>query len=362
MNVIDKITAVDVGSGAKTRAQLRRAHHRRQPGSALAGIPAQRSDDRVRATQLETSGDFRTAVLVGMAQRQKNVPARFFYDKRGSELFEEITRLPEYYVTRTEVALLERHGRDVARFTGGGRVVVELGSGSSSKTPLLLRHIAPAAYVPVDISGEFLAHSSALLAATHPGLDVRPVAADFTRTLPLPADLVGKPMLAFFPGSTMGNLTPLQAVDLLRSFAARLGEDAMLVIGIDTRKGAGVLEAAYSDRTGVTAEFNLNLLRRMNRELAATIPVDVFEHRAHFNADAGRVEMHLVAQRDIAFSIAGEGFTMLAGETIHTENSYKYTRDEARLLARASGWEPCVSWTDDRTLFSLHVWRAARAP
>lgn len=157
------------------------------------------------------------------------------------------------------------------------------------------------------------------------------------------------------------NLTPLQAVDLPRSFAARLGEDAMLVIGIDTLKGAGVLEAAYSDTKGVTAEFNINLLRRINRELAATIPVDVFEHRAHFNANVGRVEMHLVAQRDIAFSIAGDTFTMVAGETIHTENSYKYTRDEARLLACTSGWEPCARWTDDRTLLSLHLWRAARA-
>jgi L-histidine Nalpha-methyltransferase len=307
----------------------------------------------------EPASDFRAAVLVGLSQRQKVVPARFFYDQRGSELFEAITQLPEYYVTRTELQLLERYGTEIASRTGRGRVVVELGAGASTKTPLLLRHVAPAAYVPVDISADFLARSSAELAAAHPGLVVQPLAADFTRPLRLPADLLGQAMLGFFPGSTIGNLGHAAAVDLLRALSETLGEDAQLLIGIDTPKSASQLEAAYDDAAGVTAAFNLNLLTRINRELEGSIPLDAFRHEATWNADAARIEMHLVATRDVAFSVAGRSFALARGETIHTENSHKYTDEEARLLARASGWEPYALWTDDERLFSLHLWRAA---
>jgi L-histidine Nalpha-methyltransferase len=304
---------------------------------------------------------FARDVVAGLSQVPKVIPARYFYDRRGSELFEAITELPEYYPTRTEVALLERHGHDIARLTGAGRVVVEFGSGSSAKTPQLLRQVAPAAYVPVDISADFLAASAQALAAAHPGLDVLPVAADFTRAFDLPAPVVGKPMLGFFPGSTIGNLDHAGAVDLLRAFRATLGADARLVIGIDTRKNPRLLEAAYDDAAGVTAAFNLNLLRRINRELGGTAPVDAFEHRALWNDALGRIEMHLVALRDVAFEAAGRSFRLHAGETIHTENSYKYTPEEARLLARAAGWEPMAAWTDDRALFALHVWQAPPA-
>jgi len=302
--------------------------------------------------------DFARAVVAGLSQTPKVIPARFFYDRRGSELFEAITALPEYYPTRTEVGLLERHGTDVARLTGKGRVVVEFGSGSSAKTPLLLARVDPSAYVPVDISEGFLRDSAAALADAHPGLDVLPVAADFTRAFRLPDPVAGRPMLGFFPGSTIGNLDHAGAVDLLRAFRATLGADARLVIGIDTRKNPRLLEAAYDDAAGVTARFNLNLLARVNRELGGTAPLDAFEHRAVWNDLVGRIEMHLVATRDLEFAAAGRRFAMRAGETIHTENSHKYRPEEARLLARASGWEPLAAWTDAQALFALHVWAA----
>lgn len=308
-----------------------------------------------------TETDFARDVVAGLSQARKVIPARYFYDRRGSELFEAITRLPEYYPTRTEIGLIERHGPDIARLVGHGRVVVEFGSGSSAKTPRLLRHVMPAAYVPVDISDDFLMASARALADAHPGLDVLPVAADFTKPFRLPASVTAKPMLGFFPGSTIGNMDHAGAVDLLRAFRATLGADAALVIGIDTRKNPRLLETAYDDAAGVTAAFNLNLCHRINRELDGTMPVDAFEHRAIWNDALGRIEMHLVATRAVAFTVAGRGFRMAAGETIHTENSYKYAPAETRLLARASGWEPVAAWLDDHALFSLHVWRSAPA-
>ncbi len=311
-------------------------------------------------TVIAESG-FARAVIAGLSQTPKVIPARFFYDRRGSELFEEITRLPEYYPTRTEIGLLERHGPDIARLVGRGRVVVEFGSGSSTKTPLLLAQVDPAAYVPVDISADFLRDSAAALAQAHPGLDVLPVAADFTHPFALPARVAGRPMLGFFPGSTIGNMNHAHAVDLLRAFRDTLGEAARLVIGIDTRKNPRLLEAAYDDAAGVTAAFNLNLLHRINRELGGSVPVEAFEHRAIWNDTLGRIEMHLLATRPVEFVVAGRRFGLAAGETIHTENSYKYTAPEARFLARASGWEPLAAWTDSRELFSLHVWAAAPA-
>ena len=305
--------------------------------------------------------DFAEAVLAGLAQTPKVVPARYFYDRTGSELFEAITRLPEYYPTRTEIGLLQRHGGDIAGHVGPGRVVVEFGSGSSAKTPLLLRAVAPAAYVPIDISAEFLADSAAALAAATPGLAVHPLAGDFTDPLILPAAVAGRSMLGFFPGSTLGNCTPAAAVDLLRSFAATLGEGAWLVIGLDLRKDRATVEAAYNDSAGVTAAFNLNLARRINAELGGTIDLAALRHVARWNGDAGRIEMHLEAVRDFGFTVLGRAFRMACGETIHTENSYKWTLDEARLLARASSWSPVVVWLDLQARFGLHLWRRAAA-
>jgi len=301
--------------------------------------------------------DFGAAVEAGLSRSQKSIPARYFYDVRGSELFEDITRLPEYYPTRTETALLKQHAADIGRLAGIGRAVVEFGAGSGIKTPLLLDATRATTYVPIDISGEFLETAMGELARARPQLRIVPVAGDFTRPLQLPQ--LDGPLTGFFPGSTIGNFDHRAAVDLLRSFRKTLGADARLVIGIDTRKNSHLLEAAYDDAAGVTAEFNLNLLHRINRELGGTIPVEAFEHRAIWHDGYGRVEMHLVAGRAVEFTVAGRRFTMRDGETIHTENSYKYTPEEARLLARASGWEPLACWTDAAKMFSVHVWSAA---
>lgn len=300
---------------------------------------------------------FAQAVRAGLGQKRKSIPARFFYDYAGSELFEQITGLPEYYPTRTELALLSSHAPDIARLAGVGRAVVEFGAGSATKTPLLLSATASPTYVPVDISGAFLEQAAIGLRSALAGVEVIPVVADFTRALDLPR--LDGPLIGFFPGSTIGNFDPARAVDLLRSFHATLGVGARLVIGMDLRKAPALLEAAYDDASGVTAAFNRNLLHRINRELGGTIPVDVFEHRAVWNDLLGRIEMHLVASRDVRFEAAGQQFSLQRGETIHTENCYKYTPEEARLLARVTGWEPMAMWTDQEGLFSLHVWGAA---
>lgn len=294
---------------------------------------------------------FRADVLNGLAARPRAIPARWFYDRRGSELFEAITALPEYYPTRTETALLERVCPDLE--VAPGAAVVEFGSGSSAKTPILLRCTSPAAYVPIDISGEFLRHSAAALAGDFPGLPIYPVEADFLRPVPLPEDVAGMPKLGFFPGSTIGNMQAFHAVDLLRAMRAWLGEGARLLIGMDRVKSPDVLIPAYDDAQGVTAAFNCNLLARINRELGGTIPLDAFRHRAIWNDDAARVEMHLEAVRDAAFEVDGRPFAIAAGETIHTENSHKYGRNGARMLLRAGGWTPIAEWTDPNDWFAL---------
>ncbi len=295
---------------------------------------------------------FRADVLKGLGERQKAVPARWLYDLAGSELFEAITRLPEYYPTRTETGILIAAADDVARLASS-RVVVEFGSGSSSKTPLLLDAVAPRAYVPVDISGEFLRSSAEALAARFPDLPVLPVEADFMQPVALPDAVAGLPCLGFFPGSTIGNMVPRTGVDLLRSMRATLGDDGLLLIGFDRIKPLDVLIPAYDDATGITAAFNRNLLVRINRELGADLPLDAFVHRARWNDPAARIEMHLEAVRDVNFTVAGQPFAMRAGETIHSENSHKYGLRDATLLLRAGGWTPIADWSDEREWFTL---------
>jgi L-histidine Nalpha-methyltransferase len=296
---------------------------------------------------------FRRDIIEGLSREPKATPPIWFYDQRGSELFEAITDLPEYYPTRTETALLERHGPDFAAAIGPGRAVVEFGAGSSRKTPHLLRAIDPAAYVPVDISGDFLHASSAQLASAFPGLPVLPLVGDFNADLALPTAIDGLPRLGFFPGSTIGNMEPDAAVDLLRAMRRLLGEGAMLLIGIDRIKDPGRLVAAYDDAAGVTAAFNLNLIRRINRELDGDLPLDGFAHRAVWNDDKARIEMHLEAVRPLHFHVAGQCFRMTEGETIHTESSHKYGPRDERLLLRAGDWEPVREWSDEEGLFSL---------
>ncbi|MFN3432840.1 MAG: L-histidine N(alpha)-methyltransferase [Sphingomonas sp.] len=298
---------------------------------------------------------FRADVLGGLERRPRAIPARWFYDRRGSELFEDITALPEYYPTRTETAILETICPEVAGIAGKGRAVVEFGSGSSTKTPVLLRCTEPSAYVPIDISGAFLRESSRVLSQAFPNLLVLPFEADFMRALTLPQAVADSPKLGFFPGSTIGNMIPLMAVDLLRAMRASLGQGAMLLIGMDRVKDPATLVAAYDDTAGVTAAFNLNLLERINRELEGTVPVEDFRHEARWNDDRARIEMHLVARRDVDFSVDGRPFALREGESIHTENSHKYGSRDARILLRSGGWTPLKEWTDPDGLFSVYL-------
>ena len=296
---------------------------------------------------------FRRDVLAGLAAPIPAVPARWFYDRRGSELFEQITELPEYYPTRTERGLLELHCPEVAGIAGTGDAVVEFGSGSSSKTPILLRAVEPSAYVPIDISGEFLRDSADALGEEFPNLPIHPVEADFMRPITLPEAVRATTKLGFFPGSTIGNLVPRTAVDLLRAMKDTLGEGSYLLIGMDRTKPVDLLVRAYDDAAGVTAEFNLNLLRRINAELGGTIPVDAFRHRAIWNDRMSRIEMHLEAVRDVEFTVDGQPFAFRAGSTIHTENSHKYGMRDSRLLLRAAGWAVVREWTDPEDKFAL---------
>lgn len=297
--------------------------------------------------------DFRADVLRGLAEPQKAVPARWFYDERGSRLFEDITQLPEYYPTRAESEILRDRCGEFADAIGPGRAVVEFGSGSSVKTPLLLESIASAAYVPLDISGDFLRESANSLAAKFPALPVYPVEADFMRHVSLPDAVADMPKLGFFPGSTIGNMVPRTATDLLQTMRATLGEGSYLLIGMDLVKDPAVLVSAYDDAAGVTAAFNLNLAERINRDLGATIPVEALRHVARWNDDLARIEMHLEATRDIAFTVAGRSFAMTRGETIHTENSHKFSHRSAYGLLLAGGWTPRRRWLDRAEQFSL---------
>jgi L-histidine N-alpha-methyltransferase len=296
---------------------------------------------------------FRGDVLAGLAAPIPAVPARWLYDRRGSELFEAITELPEYYPTNVERSLLEAHSPDVARIVGTGDAVVEFGSGSSTKTPVLLRAVKPAAYVPIDISGAFLRDSAAALQRDFPALPIYPVEADFMSPIALPAEVAALPKLGFFPGSTIGNLVARTAVDLLRAMKETLGVGAWLLIGMDRIKDIDVLLAAYDDAAGVTAAFNLHLLHRINAELDGDIPVEAFRHRAIWNDRMSRIEMHLEALRDVRFQVSGESFSFRAGDTIHTENSHKYGFRDSRLLLRAAGWGICQEWTDPDDQFAL---------
>ncbi|MCK0127948.1 L-histidine N(alpha)-methyltransferase [Erythrobacter sp. F6033] len=296
---------------------------------------------------------FRADVLEGLSQSQKATPARWLYDDAGSQLFEDITQLPEYYPTRAETDILRTRGAEFADMIGSGRAVVEFGSGSSVKTPLLLSAIAPAAYVPLDISGDFLRAAADELAGKFPDLPVYPVEADFMRTVALPDEVADMPKLGFFPGSTIGNMVARTAVDLLRNMRETLGVGAKLLIGMDLIKDEDVLIAAYDDAAGVTAQFNINLLHRINRELDGDIPVDAFVHEARWHDEYARIEMHLVAQRDITFDVSGQSFTMTEGDTIHTENSHKFDRRTSNMLLLAAGWEPQERWLDSKERFSL---------
>ena len=303
---------------------------------------------------------FRADVLRGLAEPIPSIPARWLYDRRGSELFDAITRLPTYYPTRVESVLLEAIMPEIAAAAGSVGAVVEFGAGSATKTPLLLKGVRPKAYVPIDISGDYLQDSAATIDDEHERIAVYPVVADFTGPLPLPSEIDGMARLGFFPGSTIGNFVPRSATDLLRHFRDLLGTGAKLLIGMDTVKPVKRLLAAYDDPQGVTAEFDLNLLRRINRELDGDIPIDAFVHEARWNDMLSRIEMHLVATRDVAFAVEGQRFAFAKGETIHTENSHKYEARGARLLLLAGGWTPVREWRAPNDDFAIILAEAQR--
>ena len=321
---------------------------------ALARTP------RPQPQSADTSA-FEDDVLAGLIATPKRVPAKYFYDGAGSQLFERITELPEYYPTRCEMRILRDHAGDIAKLIPQGAALVEFGSGSNKKVRIVLRAARKlAAYVPVDICGEMLEQEAAELRLDFPQLKVLPVRADITHQFELPAQAKAAPVrVGFFPGSTIGNFEPFEAAAFLRNAAHILGPGATLIIGADLIKPADVLNAAYNDAAGVTAKFNLNLLVRINRELGATFKLDTFEHHAFYNRERHRIEMHLASLKRQKVKVAGETIEFRAGETIHTENSYKYSIASLGALARGAGWQPAGVWTDAREYFSIQAFTLA---
>jgi dimethylhistidine N-methyltransferase len=297
---------------------------------------------------------FADDLLAGLSARPRSVPPKWFYDTRGSELFEQICALPEYYPTRTEISLLEQHAADIARRIGPRAEIVEFGAGAMRKVRIILKALnAPANYVPIDISGEHLLAATDSLRPDFPGMSVQAVVADFTQTVELPPRTGPGQRVGFYAGSSIGNFDPAQAAVLLKRFASWLGGGGLLV-GVDLVKDPRILHAAYNDEAGVTAKFNFNLWARANREAGADFELSQWMHSAFYNAPRQRIEMHLVSRRPQRVGFAGQAFKFDEGDSVHTENSYKYTVDGFRRLARSAGWRPQAVWVDSRHYFSLH--------
>lgn len=298
---------------------------------------------------------FARDVLDGLTKPQKELSPKYFYDDTGSELFVEITRLPEYYPTRTELGILRDRAAEIAALIPPDAAIVEFGAGATTKIRLLLAAHQVAAYVPVDISGDFIITQAEALQRDFLQLAVYPLAADFTKPFALPPAVRDLPKVGFFPGSTIGNFEPQEARRFLESARDILGRGARMIIGVDLEKDENVLVPAYDDAAGVTAKFNLNLLIRINRELGADFDLSAFAHRAIYNRDQHRIEMHLVSLRDQSVHLFGERIGFRAGESIHTENSYKYSLERFRALAQQAGWTPARCWTDADAMFSVHA-------
>jgi dimethylhistidine N-methyltransferase len=303
----------------------------------------------------EQTTAFAGDVIDDLSQHPKRLSPKYFYDATGSELFEQITLLPEYYPTRTELRILRDRASEIAAIIPEGAALVEFGAGATTKVRLLLDQCAFGAYVPVDISGDFLKAQAEALRKDFPALSVYPVAADFTAPFALPDAVKAMPKVGFFPGSTLGNFEPHEACAFLRSAREILGKDARMVIGVDLEKDERVLYNAYNDAAGVTARFNLNVMVRINRELGGNFDTTAFMHRAIYNRDRHRIEMHLIAKKAQTVRVLGRSFSFRAGETIHTENSYKYSLARFKALAQGSGWTPRESWTDPAGMFSVHA-------
>jgi dimethylhistidine N-methyltransferase len=318
----------------------------------------------MQMTNLATAGTgdpiFRADVIAGLTAEQKTLPAKYFYDAEGSRLFEEICGLPEYYLTRTEIALLRDVAPAISTHIRRSAALVEFGSGASVKTRLLL-DAAPqlGAYVPIDISESALAQAAHAIATDYPALAVTPIAADFTRPLTLPDSIRKRPIVGFFPGSTIGNFTPDEATALMAQARKLLGATASFLVGADLVKSAATLVSAYDDGQGVTAAFNKNLLVRINRELDGDFDLDSFRHRAVWNAKDSRMEMHLLSTRAQRVTISGEEIDFAEGQTIHTENSYKYTPELFGRIAGDAGWEIETAWISREQPFAIYLLRAS---
>jgi len=311
----------------------------------------------VRAKALPDQKDtaFAADVIAGLAQMPRRLPPKYFYDEAGSKLFEQITLLPEYYPTRTELGILRDRGTEIAAAIPKGAALVEFGAGATTKVRLLLKQCAFGAYVPVDISGDFLNGQARELGNDFQELAIYPVTADFTTPFALPDEVKNMPKVGFFPGSTIGNFDPHEACAFLRSARAILGEGATLIVGVDLEKDERVIHAAYNDAAGVTGQFNLNVLARINRELGGNFDLSVFAHRAIYNRERHRIEMHLISRKAQTVRVLEHAFSFRAGETIHTESSYKYSIGRFTALAQGSGWTPRAAWTDPDTMFSVHA-------
>jgi L-histidine Nalpha-methyltransferase len=304
---------------------------------------------------------FRDAVLEGLSQPQKRIPCRFLYDERGSDLFEAICETPEYYPTRTEIAILARAADEIARRVGPDATVIEFGSGAGRKVKLLLRALErPFAYAGIDVSREILLRATDDLALDAGDLRVFAICADFLKPIALPAELArgGGRRVAFFPGSSIGNFTPVEATKFLAQCRAMVGPGGAMLIGVDLKKDPATLDAAYNDAAGITAAFTLNLLERVNRELDGDFAVARFAHEARYDAAAGRVAIHIKSLADQTARVAGRRFRFAAGERIHAEDSWKYTVSDFQMLARDAGYRPTVCWTDAGNLFSVHYLEA----
>jgi dimethylhistidine N-methyltransferase len=309
-----------------------------------------------RPVERSEISEFATDVLAGLTASPKRLPPKYFYDSVGSALFERITELPEYYPTRTEIGILRGRAQDIAALIPAGAALVEFGSGSSTKTRIILSAAKSLkAYVPVDISAEFLREQTAALRREYPAIAMLPVAADFSKPFVLPPAIAKMPRAGFFPGSTIGNFEPHEAAAFLRHAGSILGGGASFIVGVDLVKDPQVLQRAYNDSQGVTAQFNLNLLARINRELGAKFNLACFEHHAFFNRERSRIEMHLASLKRQRIKLLGECIDLRAGETIHTENSYKYSIESFGAMARGAGWTPAAVWTDADGRFSVHA-------
>ncbi|HEY0330440.1 MAG TPA: L-histidine N(alpha)-methyltransferase [Rhodopseudomonas sp.] len=318
---------------------------------AAASNLAQRFDEQTSA--------FARDAIEGLSKLPKRLPPKYFYDAEGSALFEQITGLPEYYPTRTELGILRARAAEIGPMIPQAAAIVEFGAGSTTKVRTLLPAAAIGAYVPVDISGDFLNAQARALRQDFPKLAIYPVTADFTAPFALPEAVRMMPKVGFFPGSTIGNFEPFEAAGFLRSARAILGSGALLLIGVDLEKDDRVLTAAYNDSAGITAQFNLNVLARINRELAGDFDLSGFVHRAIYNRERHRIEMHLISRKAQTAHLLGHHVVFRAGETIHTESSYKYSVERFNTLARGSGWAPRALWTDAEAMFSLHALAAA---